>query len=278
MIFDSVYWYFILFSVGMGMAIGVISAYMVAKKWSILGDIISHAALPGIVISFFISYSVFLPYLLIGGTCSSLLSVMISFYLQKYEFFPKDTSFSILLSWFFSLGIIIFNIIQQRGIVGQSILNSFIFGNILMINHTDALYYFFYGSLLTLSSWYTLKKQEFFIFDPIFSSLTFRFVLLWELLFLVVSIFTIIVALQSVGILLIGGLIILPGSTALLIAKNYAEVFYYSIFFSIVIFLAGINITFLIPTLPTGPLTILIAACIFFVILLIKNLRYRNIL
>lgn len=273
MIFNAVYNYFIIFSISLGISIGIISAYMTIKKWSMLGDIISHAALPGIVWIFLITYSASLPVLIFGGFLSSLLSILFSFYLQKYSTFPKDTSFALLLSWFFSVGIIAFNIIQRKGIVGQSILNSFIFGNILMLNHNHIYYYSLYAIMLFIIMFYSLKKQEYFAFDQIFSHIKYKRVLAWEIIFLIISILTIIIALQSIGILLIGGLIILPGNTARLFCNSYTALFWWSIFFSIVIFLSGISLTFYFTNLPTGPICLLCGSILFFSIFIIQKIR-----
>jgi manganese/zinc/iron transport system permease protein len=273
MIFNSVYYYFIIFGISLGISIGAISAYMSIKKWSMLGDIISHAALPGIVWFFLITYSVSLPVLIFGGFASSLLSILFSFYLQKYSNFPKDTSFALLLSWFFSIGIIAFNIIQRKGIIGQSILNSFIFGNILMLNHNHIYYYVCYAILLFIIMYFTLKKQEYFAFDQIFSKIKYKYVLFWEILFLVISILTIVIALQSIGILLIGGLIILPGNTARLFSNSYIALFWWSILFSILIFLSGISLTFYFTSLPTGPICLLCASLLFFLIFIVQKIR-----
>jgi manganese/zinc/iron transport system permease protein len=273
MIFNSVYYYFIIFGISLGISIGIISAYMTIKRWSMFGDIISHAALPGIVWFFLITHSVALPILILGGFSSSLLSILLSFYLQKYSNFPKDSSFALLLSWFFSIGIIAFNIIQRKGIIGQSILNSFIFGNILMLNHNHIYYYIWYAVILFLIMYCTLKKQEYFAFDQIFSKIKYRQVLFWELLFLIISILTIVIALQSVGILLIGGLIIIPGNTARLFCNSYRTLFLWSIFFSIIIFLAGISLTFYFTHLPTGPVCLLCASILFFSVFIIQKIR-----
>ena len=255
MIFDAVYYYFIIFGIAIGVMLGVVSAYMVTKRWSMLGDIVSHAALPGIVCMFYITHATFLPLLLIGGVLSALLSIFIGFYLQKYALFPRDSSFALLLSWFFSFGIMLLNGIQKKSVVGQSILNNFIFGNILMVNYQAVFYYVGYAVFLLLGSYLTLCKQEFFSFDKCFSLLKYRYVSLWDIVFLLVSVITIIVGLQSIGILLIGGLIILPGSIARLYARSYKELYFLSIGFSIISFFLGIQITFYCRSLPTGPLS-----------------------
>lgn len=270
MIFDAVYYHFIIFGIAIGVMLGVVSAYMVTKRWSMLGDIVSHAALPGIVCMFYITHMTFLPVLLIGGVLSALLSIFIGFYLQKYGLFPRDSSFALLLSWFFSFGIMVLNGIQKKSIVGQSILNNFIFGNILMVNYQAVFYYVLYAVLLLLGSFLTLRKQEFFAFDKYFSLLKYNYVFFWDIIFLLVSVVTIIVGLQSIGILLIGGLIILPGSISRLYARSYKELYFLSIGFSVISFFLGIQITFYCRSLPTGPLCILISAFLFFTFLIIK--------
>lgn len=276
MIFDTVYYYFIIFGISIGIMLGIISAYMITKRWSMLGDIISHAALPGIVIMFYFTHITFLPLLLLGGNISALISILFSFYLQKYGKFPKDSSFALLLSWFFSLGIMILNIVQRKNIVGQSILNNFIFGNILMINYNFIHYYALYTVVLLILGILTLKRQEFFSFDRSFSILKFKYVELWETLFLLISVLTIIIGLQAIGILLIGGLIILPGSIARLFAKSYKQLFFLSILFSIISFCVGIHITFCFRYLPTGPLCLLVSSFLFFSLFAIKQIYKKG--
>lgn len=273
MIFDIVYYYFLFFGICLGICLGLTSSYMVIKKWSMLGDIISHAALPGIVSAFFITHSISLKILILGGLISSLLSVLFSFYLQKSNNFPKDSSFALVLSWFFSFGIIIMNFIQQQRIPGQSILNSFIFGNILMINYTEIIYYALYALALSIFTILFYKKQEFFAFDTIFSSLQYRYTFLWEIIFLIISTLSIVIALQSVGILLIGGLIILPGSFARIISHSYKAMIFWSIGFSVLVFILGIMSAFHFVFLPTGPIIILISVILFFISLIYKKCK-----
>lgn len=275
MIFNLTYYYFIIFAISLGISLGLISSYLVVKKWSMLGDIISHAALPGIVTAFFLTHSTAVYILILGGFISSLFSVLLSFYLQKIGKFPRESSFALILSWFFSFGIIVMNIIQKKSIPGQSILNSFIFGNILMINHNTIIYYVIYALLLLLFTIYSIKKQEFFSFDQIFSYIKYKSVFIWEIIFLIISILTIIIALQSVGILLIGGLIILPGSFARLLSNSYATMTFFSVLYAITVFTLGIITAFHFTTLPTGPIIVLIAVSLFFILFLYKKYTGR---
>jgi manganese/zinc/iron transport system permease protein len=168
MILNIVFYYFIIFALTQGISLGLVSSYMVVKRWSMLGDIMSHAALPGIVVAFFLTHSTSLLVLIGGGLVSALLSALCSFLLQRKGNFPRESNFALILSWFFSFGIIMMNVIQKQSIPGQSILNSFIFGNILMINHTDVIYYVIYTVLFSFFMIFFSRKKEFFAFDTCF--------------------------------------------------------------------------------------------------------------
>lgn len=276
MILNIVFYYFIIFALTQGISLGLVSSYMVVKRWSMLGDIMSHAALPGIVVAFFLTHSTSLLILIGGGLFSALLSALCSFFLQRKVNFPRESNFALILSCFFSFGIIIMNVIQKQSIPGQSILNSFIFGNILMINHTDVIYYVVYTVLFSFFMILFSKKKEFFAFDNIFSCIRYRYVFLWEIIFLILSTLTIIIALQSVGILLIGGLTILPGSCAKLISNSYKEMMLWSVIFSVISFLCGIVIAFQVPYLPTGPIIILVSVFIFLILFSYKLFGKRR--
>lgn len=270
MIFNIMYSYFLVFAACMGVSLGIVSGYMVARRWSILGDIISHAALPGIAVSFLITHSCSLPLLLGGGVISSFLSILIGFYIQKKVALPKDSSFALILACFFSFGIIVLNIIQKSKITGQSILNNFIFGNILMLNHNYLWVYILFSILLIFFTIIFFKKKEFFTFDKSFSNLHFKNVFFFEVLFLFINMVIIILGLQAIGILLIGGFVILPGCLAKLFARSFSQLILFSACFSMISFLIGIYTCFLYPWIPTGPLCLLYGAIFFFIGFIIK--------
>lgn len=270
MIFNIMYSYFLVFATCIGISLGIVSGYMVIKRWSILGDIISHAALPGIATSFLILHSCSLPILLGGGIISSFLSILIGFYIQKKAILPKDSSFALILSSFFSFGVIILNMIQKSKITGKSILNNFIFGNILMLNHNYLWVYILFVVFLLFFIGILFKKKEFFAFDKSFSDLHFKNVFFFEVLFLLIHMVAIILGLQAIGILLIGGFVIIPGSLAKLFAKSFSQLMFISVIISTISFLLGIHTCFIYPSIPTGPLCLLYGAIFFFIGLIIK--------
>ena len=250
--------YFILISLFLGAAIGTVSTYSVVRKWSLLGDIMSHAALPGIVYMFLFIKTGNIPLLLLGGACSSLMSVLLSFYLQKKHIFPKDSAFAVVLSWFFSIGIIGMTIIQKQSITGQSLINNFIFGNIIMCSNRYIIYYIPLFLVIICTFFFSYKIQQIIGFDHIYAEFSYSFIKFWEIVYLLLSICTIVIGLQAIGILLMGALIIAPGTAARLLTDSYRTMMIYSIIITIASFSCGIGITIVLPTIPTGPVIALI--------------------
>jgi manganese/zinc/iron transport system permease protein len=248
----------IILSIAIGFPIGFLSSYLVVRRWSLLGDIISHASLPGITYSFLFYKSNNTFYLLIGGILSSIVSVILSFILQKYKNLPKDSSFGLVLSWFFTFGMIGISILQKANVEGQYIINSFIFGNILTFPFKDIYWKIFICFFISILFLFSIKIQKMITFDPCFSSLRYKYSELWDCLLLVSGITIICLCLQIVGILLIGTLIISPGVIAKVLTNSYGKMILLSIFISILSFIGGVIISMRFTFLPTGPLIALI--------------------
>jgi manganese/zinc/iron transport system permease protein len=248
----------IILSIAIGFPIGFLSSYLVVKRWSLLGDIISHASLPGITYSFLFYKSSNTFYLLMGGVFSSIISVALSFILQKYKNLPKDSPFGLVLSLFFTFGMIGIAILQKTNIEGQNIINSFIFGNILTFSLKDIYWKLIMCFVISILFLISIKIQKIITFDPSFSSLRYKYSELWDCILLVSGIAIICLSLQIVGILLIGTLIISPGVIAKVLTKSYRKMIFLSIFISIFSFISGVLISMRFTYLPTGPLIAII--------------------
>lgn len=246
--------YFLVISLFLGASLGCVSAYNVVRKQSLLGDIMSHASLPGIVYMFLLFHTKNISILLCGGVLSAIISSLMSFYLQKNNLFAKDTPFAIILSWFFSAGIIGMAIIQKKSIEGQSLINNFIFGNILTCANKDFLFYIPLLCIIFFLFVFTYRIQEVLGFDHEYALLRYSWIKYCDALLLFFSIVVIVIGLQAVGVLLMGSLIIAPGTIARLLTKSYGNMLLCSIIMTIVAFLSGIGMSLYYSSLPTGPL------------------------
>lgn len=251
--------YLLLICLLLGASIGCVSAYSVVRRWSLLGDIMSHASLPGIVYMFLLTHTKNVSLLLCGGVISALLSSFMSFYLQKKKLFAKDTPFAIVLSWFFSAGIIGLAVIQKKSIEGQSLLNNFIFGNILMCANQEMFRYVPILIAIVIIFIISYRVQEILGFDYEYALLRYAWIKYIDALMLFLSVIVIVIGLQAIGVLLMGALIIAPGLTARFLSNSYITILILSIIMSIIAFIMGVGLSIMMPYLPTGPLVSLIS-------------------
>jgi manganese/zinc/iron transport system permease protein len=263
----------IILSVCFGLIFGAISSYNVVKKTSLLGDIMSHAALPGIVYTFLFFQTKNIFFLMLGGTISACISSFIAFYIQKNFYIQKDAASGCLLSLFFSLGIIGTAIIQKKSLIGQSMINNFIFGNFLNFLSQSISFFIIFSICIFTIFFITIKIQETFSFDETFSRILYKNVTIWQFLFLFLTIISIVVGLQAVGILLMSSLVVAPGVTARMLTNSYKNMILISSFTIFLSFFLGIFITFYFQFIPTSPLISLISILFALTSVFIKKLR-----
>ncbi len=249
----------------LGCACGVISAYATVKKLGFLGDIMSHAAFPGIVITFLLFPKSHFLFLALGGALSSFISALCIFFLEKQTSAPRDTHLALVLSLFFSFGLIVLGIIQKKQIHGQAVLNNLLFGSLFTLSFTDAVIGIILCSLICIFSFISIRQQRILAFDPTYAFLKIKSAKKWDLFFLLSAVLTIIMGLHTVGILLMGALIIAPGACAKLWCNSYFTFVFFSMIIGTLSCVGGTLLSIIFPSLPTSPLIVIIATgfCIF---------------
>jgi manganese/zinc/iron transport system permease protein len=263
--------YGILAGISLAIISGSLSSYLVSKRLSLLGDIMSHASFPGIVLMFLFTSSIHTMILLLGGFISALLSCFLVFFIQKKSLIPKDTAMALVLSFFFSIGLLSLGIVQKKNLLGQSILNNFIFGNFLSIVENDVHIFLIFATIILFIFFITRRFQEYNCFDTLYMKLYCKNHLILEYMFLSLIIMGIVYSLKIVGILLTSALMITPGTWGRFWGKSYLQILLISIVLSIACILSSILIVSHIKILPVGPLIILLLTLSFIISVYIKN-------
>ena len=114
-------------SVLVGAVCAVLSCYLVLKGWSLMGDAISHAVLPGIVLAFVLG----LP-LAVGAFAAGLSCALLTGYLKEHSRVKEDTVMGIVFSGMFGFGLVIFTKVET-----DQHLNHILFGNVLGVTVRD---------------------------------------------------------------------------------------------------------------------------------------------
>ena len=123
----------------LGLISGTISTYAVIRKQSLLGDVMSHAALPGIALAFIITgVKEQLP-ILIGAALSAIVATLLIRLITSYSRIKTDSAMGMILSVFFGFGLVLLTYIQKMPDVSQAGLNKFLFGQAAAMLEKDVL-------------------------------------------------------------------------------------------------------------------------------------------
>ena len=235
----------------------VLSCYLVLKGWSLMGDAISHAVLPGIVIA----YVVGIP-LAIGAFLSGLLCAVATGYIKANSRVKEDTVMGVVFTGLFAFGLVLFTKVKS-----ELHLDHILFGNILGLESGDLRDTLIVSGItlgIVLARWHDLLL---FCFDPaqartIGLPTTMLYYLLLSLLAL-----TIVVSLKAVGIILVIAMLVTPGCIAYLLTDKFSRMLVIAVSASVFSSLTGIYASFFLNA-STGACIVLVQALIFVVALL----------
>ena len=243
----------------------LLSCYLVLKGWSLMGDAISHAVLPGVILAYLLNIP-----LVIGAFCAGMTCALTTGFLAENSRIKQDTVMGIVFSGMFGFGIVLYAKIKT-----DLHLDHILFGNMLGIQPSDL---WLSGTISMFVSFVILAKRHDFLlhsFDPIQAyavGLPVKF-LHYSLLSLI-SI-TIVATLSAVGIILAIGLLIAPGAISFLITKRFKVMLPLSVGISFFSGLTGVYISFFIDSAP-APTIILVLTVIFIITFIICTRRaYR---
>lgn len=198
----------------LGIISGVLGSFAVLRKQSLLGDTLSHAALPGICIGFILAGTRSLPFILAGALLTGALGALTVLLLTRTTRLKTDASLGITLSVFFAWGIVLLTMIQNSGSAAQGGLESFLFGQAAAILRSDL--YVMGAITLVATGLVVLLWKEFKLvtFDPQFARTLGFPVLALEAILTTMIALAVVVGLQMVGVVLMAAMIIAPAVAA----------------------------------------------------------------
>jgi manganese/iron transport system permease protein len=189
----------------------VLSCYLVLKGWSLMGDAISHAVLPGIVLAYILN----LP-LALGAFVAGLACALFTGYLKENSRIKEDTVMGIVFSGMFGFGLVIFTKVET-----DQHLNHILFGNVLGVTFRDLIETAIVagGTLIIV----LLKRRDLLLycFDPNHARSIGLPVRVLHYGLLILLSLTIVASLKAVGIILVIAMLIGPGATAYLLTDSF---------------------------------------------------------
>ena len=197
-----------------GLVCAVVGTYMVLRGLAFMGDALSHAAFPGVVAAYLLGAPFYL-----GATVAAVGTSLAIGWITRHGRIRSDTAIGVLFAGMFALGVFLFSTIPNY--VGD--LFGFLFGQVLGISSTDLITLMILGIVVLAIVAVFWKELLYSTFDPLGAGASGLPVAALEYLFLGLIAMTIVISLQTVGIILVVAMLVTPAATAQLLTNRFSR-------------------------------------------------------
>jgi manganese/iron transport system permease protein len=242
----------------------LLSCFLVLKGWALMGDAVSHAILPGVVLAHLAG----LP-LLLGAFLAGLSSALLTGWIAENSRIKRDTVMGVVFSAMFALGIVLITAFPS-----DLHLDHILFGNMLGVGRGDLVTALLIAGPVTV--FLALKWRDLMLhaFDPAQAQVSGLRTGVLHYGLLAVLALTIVATLSSVGLILAIGLMIAPGATAFLLVRSFGAMLLTATALCLVAMILGIWLAFHLDSAP-APTVILVLTGFFLVAFLRRTLQTR---
>lgn len=252
----------------LGLACGMVGSFMLLRKRALVGDAVSHASLPGIVVAFLSADrlghdSKSLNLLLFGAAISGLWGMGLILLIRRTTKLREDAAMGIVLSVFFGCGVVLLGMAQQLPTGHAAGLETFIFGKTASMTVVDVRVIGGTALICGLASCLLMKEFKLLCFDEGFAGSRCYPVVGLDALLMTVVIAVIIVGLQAIGLILIVALLVIPPASANFWTHRLRTMFLLSALMGAGCGIVGALLSALLAKLPSGGLIVLVGSAVF---------------
>lgn len=242
----------------------LLSCFLVLKGWALMGDAVSHAVLPGIVLAHILG----LP-LILGAFVAGMACAMATGFLAENSRVKQDTVMGVVFSGMFGVGIVMYVAIDTN-----AHLDHILFGNMLGVDRAEL---WTAGVIsLAVSAGLLMKWRDLLLhsFDPAQARASGLAVNALHYGLLVALSLTIVATLNAAGLILAIGLLIAPGAIAFLVVRQFKAMLLVAVVVCMTSMLLGSYVSFFLDSAP-APTTILILTAVFLVAFVVRMSRTK---
>lgn len=244
----------------------LLSVFLVLKGWALMGDAMSHAVFPGIVLAWIAGIP-----LAIGAFIAGLFCAVATGYLDDNSRIKRDTIMGIVFSGMFGAGLVLYVSIQS-----EVHLDHILFGDMLGVSLSDIMQ----TAVITLGialiiglKWKDLLLHA---FDPHQAKASGLNIALLHYGLLCMIALTIVATLKSVGIILSISLLIAPGAIAILMTRKFSHALWLAVAMSVITSFMGVYLSFFIDSAP-APTIVVLFSLLFVITFIYATLRDRRL-
>lgn len=253
----------------LGIVSGTLSAFAVLRRQSLLGDAMSHAALPGIVLVFILTGLKTPLIIMLGALVAGWLGALLVLGITSQTRLKQDSALGMVLAVFFGFGMVLLSWLQQQDIASQSGLDKFLFGRAAALVVEDVITMVAIGVLALIVVVVFWKEFKLLSFDPEYAATLGFPVRFLDILLTTLIVVAVVVGLQMVGVVLMSAMLVAPGAAARQWTDRLSTMVILSALFGAAAGVSGAMISSLTTGLPTGPtivlaITVIVLISLFF--------------
>jgi ABC-type Mn2+/Zn2+ transport system permease subunit len=257
----------LIISIAVGIIAPIMGAYVVSRGLALMGDALSHAVLPGIVVAVLLGVSP-----IIGAIPVAIIMALLIAFLSRRTGFSEDTTIGILFVGLFALGLAALNLSHGVSVRLEDIL----LGQVLGVGWRDVGVTLGLGLLALLLLFAFHKELVFSTFDPTGAKVAGLRTGLFDNILLTVLALVIVVALQAVGIILVLAMLIVPAATARLLVHRFAPSMFIGSILGIITAVVGLYLSYYL-NLPSGPAMTLVAVALFILAVIFRRRIFLHV-
>ena len=241
----------------LGAVSGALGTYAVLRRQSLLGDAISHAALPGIALAFLLTGSKLPLVLMLGAALAGWLATLLVMAVTSTTRVKYDSALGLMLSVFFGFGLVLLTFIQKLPNANQAGLDTFLFGQAAALVQRDVVTMAGLGGFALLAMGVFWKEFKLLAFDAEFGK-SLGFPIRWlDIGLTTLLVIAIVIGLQTVGVVLMSAMIIAPPAAARQWTDRLGLMVILAMVFGALAGVSGALLSAGASNLPTGPTIVL---------------------
>ena len=252
-------------AIASGAMLSTLGPFTINRNMGFMADAMAHATLPIIAVGVFLGFSISE----LGVPAAILIAVLLGVIIKNTNV-GEDTAIGIIFSSFFALGFVLISLLNVT-----INLEDLLFGQILAVNTSDVYIVVFLLIVVVTIVLLFFKQLLFYSFDPIGAEVKGLNTSFLNYLFLVLLSIAIVGSLQTVGIILVLSMLIIPAAAAKLVTNTFVTSIKVSIVFGVTSSITGLYLSYFF-NLPSGPSMSLVATAIFVVAFLSNKIRKKG--
>jgi manganese/zinc/iron transport system permease protein len=242
----------------LGITAGALGVFAVLRQRSLVGDALAHSALPGVAVAFLVTGAKDAGTLLIGAAVAGLVGALMMVGIERTSRIRPDAAIGVVLSSFFSLGIVLLTFIANTNNANQAGLEKYLFGQAAGLLERDltVMAALAVGSLTLVAVGFRALKTT--LFDAEFAGSVGLPVRLLEIAMTALLVVAIVIGLRMVGAILMVAMLVAPAVAARQLAGRLAVVLPLAAAIGAAVGVTGALLSAR-AEVPTGPVIVLVA-------------------